>query len=135
MVLDVSGVGYIEAAPINDGHIKAQYKTLYKLCCDLLFMNDSMVALRSWDVLRAIEMLKCVFNLSDSDITLYCNGNYGIYGVVAAFINQNVNVIYDNVMKSVKESMIMSWGHKYNDDLSLIMPEMLKYFDYNELMR
>lgn len=135
MVLDVSGVGYIEAAPINDGNIKDQYKTLYKLCGDLLFMNDSMVALRSWDVLRAVEMLKEVFCLCENEITLYCSGNYGIYGVIAAFINQNVNVVYDNVMNSVKESMIMPWGRKYNDDLSLIMPEMLLYFDYNELMR
>lgn len=135
MVLDVSGTGYIETASVNGGNIKDQYKTLYTLCGDLLFMNDSMVALRSWDVLRAVEMLKNVYDICESDITLYCCGDYGIYGVIAAFINQNVNVIYDNILQSVQESKIRPWGLKYNDDLCLIMPEMLKYFDYNELMR
>ena len=134
-VLDVTGVGYIQADQINDGDIKAQYKTMYKLCCDMMFIDDSLVALRSWDVLRAIEMLKSEYGVEDKDITLNCKGNYGVYGVVAGFINQGVNVEYDNILESVQESKIKPWGLKYDDELPVIMPGMLKYFDYCELKR
>ena len=135
LVLDVSGMGYIEAANINDGNIRGQYKTLYKLCCDLMYISDSLVALRSHDVLRAIEMLGEVFGKKEQDITLYCCGSHGIYGVIAAFLNQNVNVIYDNVPTSLYDQLIKPWGRAYNNDLPLIMPQMLKYFDIGELMR
>ena len=136
MVLDVSGMGYIQADEIGAGDIHAMYNTMYKLSCDLIYMNDSMVALRSYDVLRAIEMLKEVYEIKASDITLYCESAYGVYGVIAAFLNKEVNVSYsDDLLESVFEQRIKPFALKYNDDLSVIMPGMLKYFDYNELKR
>lgn len=136
MVLDVSGEGYISADNINADDIKAQYGTMYKLCCDLMFMKDSITALRSYDVLRAIDMLKTVYELNESEITLHCESRYGVYGVIAAFLNKNVGVEYgEGLIESVYDSFIKPFAMPYNDELSVIVPEMLEYFDYNEIMR
>ncbi len=135
LVLDVTGTGCIEADRINEKPIKVQYATMYKLCCDLLYMHDSLPALRSWDVLRAIEMLGEVYGIEEKDITVYCSGKYGVYGTVAAFLNENVGVVYDNVLKSVQDEYIKPWALEYCDQLPVVFPEMLKYFDYNEIMR
>lgn len=136
MVLDVSGEGYISVDNINAEDIKAQYGTMYKLCCDLLFMRDSITALRSYDVLRSIAMLQEVYGLTSNDITLHCESRYGVYGIIAAFLNKNVAVEYgEGLLESVFDSCIKPFAMPYNDELSVIMPEMLKYFDYNEIMR
>lgn len=136
MVLDVSGVGYIEAAKINQFEIKEQYATMYKLCCDMMFMDDSIAALRCYDVLRAVEMLKEVYGLAYNEIILYCDGKYGIYGIVAAFLNKNVNVVYsDSLLRNAEDALIKPFARKYDDDLEIIIPGMLEYFDFDEILR
>ena len=136
MVLDVSGEGYISVDDINAKGKKAKYGTMYKLCCDLLYMNDSMTALRSYDVLRAIDMLGEVYGIEESEITLYCESKYGVYGVIAAFLNKKIGFEYGNGLPvSVYENYIKPFAQNYCDELSVILPEMLGYFDYNEIMR
>ena len=101
-----------------------------------MYMNDSMTALRSYDVLRAIDMLGEVYCLEESEITLYCESKYGVYGVIAAFLNKNVGVEYGNGLPiSVYDNYIKPFAQNYCDELSVILPEMLRYFDYNEIMR
>ncbi len=137
MVLDVSGMGYIEIDKTDARDVYERYAAFFKLDCDLIYMNDSLTALRSYDVLRAVEMLKSEYDMNERDITLYCESRYGVYGVIAAFLNKNVNVIYgEGLLESVQESYIKTWlWDSYNDDLSIILPGMLKYFDYKEIMR
>ena len=136
MVLDVSGVGYIQADKINAHDIKAKYGTMYKLCSDLLYMGDSMTALRSYDVLRAVDMLHEVYGLEYGEITIYCESKYGVYGMIAAFLNRETGVIYgDDLLENVFEQEIKPFAKAYYDDLAVLMPGMLKYFDYDELKR
>lgn len=136
MVLDVTGTGYIEQAEINAYPKKEKYATNYKLCGDMMYCGDSIAALRTWDVTRAIDLLRSAYKLDDKDITLYCESKYGVYGVMAAFLEKNVNVIYgDGLIQSVEKEYINVFVPEYDDDLALIMPKMLRYFDYNEIMR
>ena len=136
MVLDVSGVGYIQVDNINALDIKVKYGTMYKLCSDLLYMGDSMTALRSYDVLRAVDMLNEVYGLEYGEITIYCESKYGVYGMIAAFLNRETGVIYgDGLLENVFEQEIKPFAKAYYDDLAVLMPGMLKYFDYDELKR
>ena len=95
-----------------------------------------MPAMHCYDVLRTIEMLSDEFSIAEKDITLYCEGPSGIYGIMAAFLNRNVGVIYGkNLLLSVEREIINQNPFKYDNTYSLLMPGMLKYFDYEELIR
>lgn len=56
LALDVRGVGALEPHAISPGGIDEHYGTIYKLLCDLLWLNDSLEAGRVYDVLRAVEL-------------------------------------------------------------------------------
>lgn len=137
LVLDVPGVGAIEQRNMTLGaSYKGPYGTLYTLCGNLLYMGDSMAAMRVWDVLRAIEMLGEVFGVAEKDVTLYCEGPDGVYGVMAAFLNERVGVCYgEGLLDSVERQYIQQEAFQYDNSLPLLIPGMLAYFDYEELKR
>ncbi|MBQ3792196.1 MAG: acetylxylan esterase [Clostridia bacterium] len=139
-VLDVTGIGDVRQNPlrIDDTPDKYYdfYGTLYKLDCDLLYCGDSMPALRVYDVLRCIEMLKHEIGLTDDLITLYAEGKHGMYATMAAFLNEKVGVLYsDDTIRSAEDVFIKPWYTPYVDFYSQIIPGMLRYFDFGEIMR
>ncbi len=140
-VLDVSGVGDVEQAPLRiddrrPGMYTADYGTLYKLDCDLIYTGDSMPAMRVYDVLRCLDMLRAEIGLTSDMMTLYCDGEYGVYGTMAAFLDQSVGVMYgDSLVRSAEKRYLRAWNCPYEDLYSLILPGMLQYFDYEEIMR
>ncbi len=137
LVLDVPGMGAIEQRNMTLGaSYKGAFGTLYTLCGNLLFMGDSMAAMRVWDVLRAIEMLGEVFGVAEKDVTLYCEGPEGVYGVMAAFLNERVGVRYgEGLLDSVERRYMRREAFAYDNSLPLLIPGMLAYFDYEELRR
>ena len=136
-VLDVPGVGAIEQRNMTiNAPYKDAYGTLYTLCGQMMYMGDSMAAMHCYDVLRAIEMLKEKFGIAEQDMTLYCEGPSGIYGVMAAFLNEKVGVQYgEGLLDSVERQYIQQEVFRYDNSLTLLIPGMLEYFDYEELKR
>lgn len=55
LTLDVRGTGALEPRALNPSGIDDHYGTMYKLLCDLLWLDDSLEAGRVYDVLRAVE--------------------------------------------------------------------------------
>ncbi|MBR4359459.1 MAG: acetylxylan esterase [Clostridia bacterium] len=139
-VLDVTGVGDVRQCPLRiddtpDRYYKF-YGTLYKLDCDLLFCGDSMAAMRVYDVLRCIGMLKSEIGLTEDLITLYAEGIHGMYATMAGFLKEDVRIQYgDSLIRSAEETYIKPWLLPYEDFYSHIIPGMLRYFDFSEIMR
>ncbi|MBQ8612196.1 MAG: acetylxylan esterase [Oscillospiraceae bacterium] len=136
LVLEVPGVGANAQNRFSEWYpYKAGYGTLYKLCCDLIYMGDSMPAMNTWDVLRAIEMVEQFWGTAQQDITLYCDGEDGVFGVMAGFLNKTVRREYgESLLISVEETCLGAAVPEYGDYMRHIVPGMLKYFDYRELM-
>lgn len=136
-VLDVPGVGAIEQRNmILNASYKGSFGTLYTLACNLMYMGDSLAAMRCYDVLRAIEMLNSELGVPENDITLYCEGPDGVYGIMAAFLNENVQVQYgEGLLESVEREYFGEKLFRYDNTLTLLVPGMLEYFDYGELKR
>lgn len=136
-VLDVPGVGAIEQRNmVLNASYKGSCGTLYTLACNLMYMGDSMAAMRCYDVLRAIEMLNSSLGVAEKDITLYCEGPSGVYGIMAAFLNENVQVQYgEGLLESVEGEYLGEKLFCYDNTLALLVPGMLEYFDYGELRR
>ncbi len=135
VVLDYVGEGLIEAAEINAYPSKYEkYATFYKLCCDMLYIGDSLAAMRTWDVIRATEMISEIYGVEKENQTIFCESQYGIYGALAAFVDGKVKVEYaDKLAGSIEKDMIDVFAKEYNDDYSIIIPGMLSYFDYDEI--
>ena len=137
LVLDVPGAGSLEQYPLIQGMpYRERFGTLYRLCSDLIYSGDSMAAMRCYDVLRAMEMLETEFGIEEQDITLYCQGPDGVYGIMAGFLREKVRMEYgDGLLLNVEKEVIGQEVFCYDDTLSRIIPGMLRYFDYEELIK
>lgn len=137
LVLDVPGVGAIEQRPmVLNMPYKDTYGTIYKLCCDLLYLGDSMPAMRVYDVLRAVLMLQSEFGVKEKEITLYCEGIEGVYGVMAGFLNDKVQMEYgEGLLLNVEKELLAQEVFAYDNTLAVLMPGMLQYFEYEDLLR
>ena len=137
LVLDMPGVGSLEQNPLILGMpYKERFGTLYRLSSDLIYSGDSMAAMHCYDVLRAIEMLGTEFGIAEQDVTLYCQGPDGVYGIMAGFLNEKVKMEYgENLLLNIEKQVIGQKVFCYDNTLSLLVPGMLQYFDYEELLR
>ena len=79
LVLNTTGTGALEPSPVNTRDIHAMFGTLYKFADDLNWIGDSICALRSFDVIRCIEMLRCSALFNENNYELYAEGVQGIY--------------------------------------------------------
>lgn len=133
LVLDLPGVGSIEQARLwFDFAYREQYGTSYKMCADLLYMGDSMAAMHTYHLIRTVEMLKT--ELGISDVTLYCAEQEGVYGVMAGYLCDIKREYADSLMRSVEEKLIKNTFIDHDNTMCYLIPGMLEYFDYNELM-
>ena len=73
MILDVSGVG--RRCPIRsiNNMIPMIHEVLHKLTNDLMWLGDSMAALRTYDVLRALDRVELMELIDQDDIQIYAS--------------------------------------------------------------
>lgn len=132
-VLNTSGVGGIAPYQIGTRGISELFGTMYKLGDDLIRMGDSVCALRAYDVIRMADMLQDFKKINKEDISIYAQGNQGMYGLLAAFIDKRIKRI--TVQGAIPD--FSDWaGSRYytkEDVMSIVFPGMLKYFDLSEL--
>lgn len=133
MVLDVSGCGALAIRPFVDAPNEVFYGCLHKLSTDLLFLDDDMVSLRVWDVLRALDMVAEWKGLSTEDIRIYAEGREGLYGQLAAFLEPRITS--SEVVGGIGSyTQWLSSRHYQTENIySVILPEVLDYFDLNEI--
>lgn len=60
-----------------------------KLNCDLIFLGDSLCAIRAFELIKALDMLKEEFNASD--VSLYTIGNYCVYPQIFNVIGKELS--------------------------------------------
>lgn len=133
LVVDLPGVGAIEQAHVwGWSPYRAAYGTMYKMCCDLMYMDDSMAAMQTYHLLRTVDMLKDYWQIDD--VSLYCDRQEGVYGILAGYLSEIPRVYGENLLTSVEGQILSQWPLNYDNTLSYLIPGMLKYFDYNELM-
>lgn len=134
-VIDLTAMGNAEPLTFRGGPLKACYSTLYTACGYFMYLKDSLAALRIYDVLRTMTMFREEFGYQEAQLSLYCEGDHGVYALPAAFLDKSIRLkIGSGASFSVEQRYIKPWFTAYDDDLSLILPGMLQYFDYPELV-
>ena len=69
------------------------YGTLHKLATDLLFLDDDLLSLRTFDVLRALDLIAVWRGLAADNITLYASGRHGVAGRLAAALDDRIQSV------------------------------------------
>ncbi len=134
LVVDLPGVGHIEQANLWYEWLtyRGRGGTLNKLCGDLMYMDDSMAAMQTYHVLRTVDMLK--ENLHKREVSLYCDEQEGVYGIMAGYLAGLAREYGSNLLRNVEKQILAQSPLVYDNTLCYVIPGMLRYFDYDELM-
>lgn len=130
MVLNPTGIGPL-LPHLNSPTDKPfkRFGMMDRYTDEMMWLGDSMAAIRTYDVLRAVELATGSSNIDPSDIRLYGSGRYAIYAGLAALLDDRVqNVCMENRMNSISD-WIKEPFYDETDSLSFIFPGMLRYFD------
>lgn len=135
LVLDIPGVGSNAQNAFSDFYgYRRYYGTLYRLCCDLIYMGDSMPALCIYSVLQSLSMLEEFWGVCAADVSVYCDGKDGVYGVAAGFLKDLAVECGADLLRSVEDFYIRPDVPPYEDAMCYMLPGMLAYFDYRDLL-
>jgi dienelactone hydrolase len=136
LVLDVSGEGaLLPDTAVGDPPARYFFGSVYRLATDLIWLDDSLPAIRTYDVIRALDMIEAWPGLSNKDIGIYGYGSKALYGQLAAFLDTRISSlqVHDNIKSFA--GLVRSRHYDDYDALSVNLPEVLKYFDIPDLKR
>lgn len=111
----------------------AVYGSLFKLAYDLIWLGDSLTAMRVYDVIRALDLLEECPEVSCDDIRLYLHGRHGIYGQLAALIDGHIKSMEVTGGIGSYTKLVSSRYYDIYDVISVIIPEILNYFDLPDI--
>lgn len=132
-VLNTSGVGGILPYEFGSRGMNHMFGTIYKLADDMIRIGDSICALRTYDVIRMVDMLEEFEGIDKEDIHLYIDGNQGIYGLLAAFLDTRIQFVSSKRMIPSYKSWVGIPDYRIEDTISIIIPQMLQYFDTDDI--
>jgi hypothetical protein len=133
LVLDTSGVGALLPRMINGMPPHALYGTLHKLACDLLFLDDDLLALRTFDVLRALDMLRLWPGIDAEDVDIYASGRHGLPGRLAAALDSRITKVTVADGPRSWEDWVAARHYDTTGIYDTILRGALNYFDLPDL--
>ena len=131
-VVNLSGMGPLKPDPINPAPAGDLYGTWRKLSDDLEWMGDSMVALRTYEALRSIEVLGEWPDLNRDDVRFYAEGRSGLHAKLAAALAPTVAGCEWQDGFTFRD-FVRTRSYDSSDVKPYILPGVLRYFDIDEL--
>lgn len=134
VVLDVSGTGPLMPHAIQRNDPYDYAGIFYKLTHDLLWLGDSLAAIRTYDAVRAVDLVERMEDQFDpGDIRFYTHGRANVYGMIAALLDERIR----HVTTANGEEQVAGWvqSRHYNnyDVLSYVVPGILQYCDIPDI--
>lgn len=135
MVLDVTGVGGLAPNPFNSQSPLDMLGIIYHINHLLMWLGDSISALRTYDVIKALDMVSLYKNIDSSDIQVYASGKYGMYGRLAAALDKRITGVETAPGMDSISGWVSARHYDHYDISSVLLPGMLKYFDLPDIDR
>ncbi|MCA0755601.1 alpha/beta hydrolase family protein [Paenibacillus sp. N4] len=136
MVLNPTGVGPLLPhldVPGDDPY--KMFGVLDKHTDELMWLGDSIAAVRVYEIVRAAEVARGTSFLDGEDIELYGFGRYAVYAGLAALLDPGIRgVRMERPFRSLAE-WIRTPDYDREDSLSFILPGMLRLFDFPDMDR
>jgi hypothetical protein len=133
LVLDVTGVGAVSPRSITLSRPDAFYGVMHTLANDLIWLDDNLPSLRTFDVLRALDMVGMWPDLDAADIRLYAHGRHGLYGRLAAALDQRIRHVESASDFPRYGDWVAARHYDATDIYSIVMPGLLEHLDLDEL--
>lgn len=136
LVLNVSGVGTLFPHTFNSNLDSLDfYGVIHKLTTDLIWLDDSLAAMRAYDVTRAVDIVGKIPFVDESDLQFYTHGRQGVYVKLASAVDERIKSVRAiNEIKNMKD-WVGAKHYNHYDIMSLVLPGMLKHFDLQDLNR
>lgn len=135
LVLNVTGMGPLEPYPFNAVEdLKAHYATLFRVCDDLVTLGDSLAALRTYDVLRCLDMLEKWDGVDAGDVRCHLQGPYGIYGALASALDARLHHVTWVEPMMPWADLLKSKYYNDRDIKSLVIPGLVRLADWTDLV-
>jgi hypothetical protein len=128
LVLDVTGTGSLAPNPIGPQPIQNQYGTVHKLTTDLIWLNDSLTALRVYDILRAVDLMS-LLGVETESVEVYAVGRVDLYPRLASLLDKRITKIegYEGI-GSLKQLVKSKYYNDYGI-YNFVLPGLLRYVD------
>ncbi|MEO8451376.1 MAG: hypothetical protein ABI647_16400, partial [Gemmatimonadota bacterium] len=109
--------------------LSAPYAVMHRLADDLSWLDDDLAALRTFDVLRAVDMINEWPDFSNTGTRIYAHGRQGVYGEFAAALDRRIKNI--EVEKGIGSfaKLVRSRIYDAIEIKSVILHGMLRHFD------
>jgi len=135
-VFNPSGVGPHLPHPIHGRSQLDFFGVVHKLADELLWLGDSLAAMRAYDVIRCVDMLlQDASTHPEAQIEIRTHGRYELYARLAAGVDRRIGLIHSEEGIGRVEDWVCAERYEERDSMSLILPGMLQYFDLDELER
>ena len=133
LVLSVSGVGGSQPGPPNANPVHERPGILHKLSGDMVWLEDSLCALRAYDVLRSLDVIDEWPGVDASDVAVYACGKQGVYAELAATLETRLAKI--DVVDPLEDFAALVSARHYDSFCigTLLLPAILQYTDLSEL--
>ncbi|MFD2115560.1 alpha/beta hydrolase family protein [Paenibacillus yanchengensis] len=133
LVVNVSGEGPHEPHPLYNKPNYLFFGKVHKLADELLWLNDSLAALRTYDVVRAIQFVReHLIKDEQQKVVLYGCGLFELYTKLAAVLAVVPHHFIERSDFTV-EKWIFDHMQAEEDVMSVIFPKILKYIDLEQL--
>ncbi len=97
--------------------------TVRKLNMDLIFLGDSVGYIKTYELMKCIELLRTEFKASD--ITVYSIGKTSVFARIAEILDESIKTEYKNEISI--HDIVTNKYYDEKDIESLIMPEIAEY--------
>ena len=132
MILDVSGMGSL----IQEYNMMYDfYGSVHLNANNLMWLDDDIVSLRTYDVLRALDVLQKAPDVDAKDIRFYTRGRYNVYAELASALDPRIKSIESAEGLKSFASIVNAIEYDRHDIFSVIFPCALQYFDLPDLAK
>ncbi len=127
VILDLAGIGKNEPEPLLKAYTDAKslYAALHRLADDLFFLDDSLCALRLFELEYAFGALEAEFGTDD--ISIYAEGKSAILAKLYGVLHASTPITVANA-ESLTEMAHTKYYNRYNCE-GFLLPGILKYMD------
>jgi hypothetical protein len=132
LVVSLSGMGTLKPDAINSYPLAAGYGTWHKLSDDLQWLGDSMVAWRSREALRTLEVVRTWPELSTEDIRFYGEGRIGVHARLAALAAPR-ELLCEWTQPFRFADLVRPVRYDNRDIKTYLLPGVLRVMDLDEL--
>lgn len=133
LMLNTSGTGPLAPHPIYGKHPLRFFGVMHKLADELLWLGDSLAAMRIYDVIRCLDLIEELQAWEEEPVDFYTAGRTNLYVRLAAALDSRIGRIAEAGPLASVSGWVSALEYEEEEAMSYILPGMLRYFDLADL--